>query len=47
MTDIETSMVEEMKSLIKDQAIKINDQCAYIMELHQQMNDMHDRYYDC
>jgi|TARA_A200000159_G_scaffold90157_1_gene83672 hypothetical protein len=47
MTDIEQSMVEEMKSLIKDHADTINDQAAYIQELQQQMSDMHDRFYDC
>ncbi len=47
MTDIEQSMVEEMKALIKDHADTINNQSAYIQELQQQMSDMHDRFYDC
>lgn len=47
MTDIETSMVEEMKSLIKDHADTITNQSTYIQELKQQMSDMHDRFYDC
>lgn len=47
MTDIETSMVDEMKALIKDQNEMICIQDAYIEELKQQMSDMHDRYYDC
>ena len=47
MTDIEQSMVDEMKSLIKDHADTINDQAAYIEQLKQQMYDMHDRFYDC
>jgi len=47
MTEIEQSMVDEMKSLIKDHADTINDQAAYIEQLKQQMSDMHDRFYDC
>ena len=47
MTDSEKAMVEEMKSLIKDQNQKICEQDAYIKELQQEMSDMHDRSYDC
>lgn len=47
MTDIEKSMVDEMKALIKDQADRINDQLAHIEELNNQMSDMVNREYDC
>jgi hypothetical protein len=47
MTPSETAMVDEMKDLIKDQNQLICIQDGYIEELQQQMNDMHDRYYDC
>ena len=47
MTQAETAMVDEMKSLIKDQNELICIQDGYIEELQQQMSDMHDRYYDC
>ena len=47
MTDIEKSMVEEMKSLIRDQADRINDQLIHIEELNNQMADMVNREYDC
>jgi len=47
MTESEKALMEEMKSLIKDQNKKICDQEAYIRELQQEMSDMHDRTYDC
>lgn len=47
MTESEKAMVEEMKSLIKDQNQKICEQDAYIKELQQEMSDMHDKEYDC
>lgn len=40
-------MVDEMKSLIKDQNEKIQDQDAYIKELQQEMSDMENKEYDC
>jgi hypothetical protein len=47
MTDSEKAMVEEMKSLIKDQNEKICGLNDYIKELQQEMSDMHDKEYDC
>lgn len=47
MTASETAMVDEMKSLIKDQNELICDRDAYIKELQQQMSDMVNREYDC
>jgi len=47
MTDAETAMVDEMKSLIKDQNERIRVQEDYIKELQQQMSDMTSRVYDC
>ena len=47
MTESEKAMVDEMKSLIKDQNQKICQQDEYIKELQQEMSDMHDKEYDC
>lgn len=47
MTQAETAMVDEMKSLIKDQNELICVRDAYIEELQQQMSDMVNREYDC
>lgn len=47
MTPSETAMVDEMKSLIKDQNELICVRDAYIKELQHQMSDMVNREYDC
>ena len=47
MTEIEQSMVDEMKDLIKDQNEKIRDQDIYIKELQQELADMENKEYDC
>lgn len=47
MTPSETAMVDEMKSLIKDQNQLICDKNSYIEELQQQMSDMINKEYDC
>jgi gas vesicle protein len=47
MTELEQSMVDEMKELIKDQNEKIRDQDTYIKELQQEMSDMVNKEYDC
>jgi len=47
MTPSETAMVDEMKSLIKDQNELICIQDGYIEELQEQMSDMVNREYDC
>lgn len=47
MTQAETAMVDEMKSLIKDQNELICVRDSYIEELQQQMSDMVNREYDC
>ncbi len=47
MTQTEIAMVDEMKSLIKDQNELICIQDGYIEELQQQMIGMVNKEYDC
>jgi len=47
MTQAETAMVDEMKSLIKDQNELLCVRDSYIKELQRQMSDMVNREYDC
>jgi hypothetical protein len=47
MTQAETAMVDEMKSLIKDQNELICARDSHIEELQRQMSDMVNKVYDC
>jgi len=47
MTDSEKAMVDEMKSLIKDQNEKIVNLDLYIKELQRELSDIQNREYDC